>query len=185
MANLATELMLEDLDAKEGGSGERFELIDGVAVAMTGASRRHNRAAGKLYRLLDDLAGPEGCETYIEGTRLQLADDTFVYPDVMVTCESDTDDYTVTAPCLVVEVLSPSTGWVDHGRKRTKYLALPSLKHYLLVNIENQSIEHYFRVDSAHGWSFEIVDTETSSSAAMNLTCPKGSIAIADVFQPQ
>ena len=184
MANLATELLLGDLDAKEGVSGERFELIDGVAVAMTGASRRHNRAAFKLARQLDDLAGPQGCETYIEGTRLQLADDTFVYPDVMVTCEGETDDYTVTAPCLVVEVLSPSTGWADHGRKRTKYLALPSLKHYLLGNIENKSIEHYFRFDTAYGWSFEMVDIETSSSSTMNLTCPKGSIDLVDVFKP-
>jgi Uma2 family endonuclease len=88
---------------------------------MTGASRRHNRSAFRIARLLDDLAQPQGCDTYIEGTRLQLGDDTLVYPDVMVTCEGETDEYTVTAPCLVVEVLSPSTSWFDHGRKRTKY----------------------------------------------------------------
>ena len=70
--------------------------------------------------------GNRGCDTYIEGVRLRIDDATYVYPDVMVTCEDnghtssdDYDEFEVSAPCLVGEVLSPSTSWVDHGRKRT------------------------------------------------------------------
>ena len=182
MANLAADVLIEELDSLERASGDRYELIDGAAVAMTGASRRHNRAAGRMYRLLDDLAQTENCETYIEGTRLQLSDDTFVYPDVMVTCEGPTDEYTVISPCLVVEVLSPSTSWVDHGRKRTKYLALPSLKHYLLLNLSTQTIEHYFRADVSHGWSFEALSTGDNPAHELTLTCPNGTINLHDVF---
>lgn len=163
-------------------SGVRVELIDGVAVAMTGASRRHNRVAGQLYRLLDDLARPQFCDTYIEGTRLQLGEDTYVYPDVMVTCEGDTNEYDVLAPCLVVEVLSPSTSWVDHGRKRTKYLSMPSLKHYLLISLKSESVEHFYRSADSEVWKFELLASNESLNGILNLTCPAGKIPLAAIF---
>ncbi len=44
---------------------------------MTGATRRHNRIAGKVYRRLADAAEDGPCRAYIENVKLRAANDIF------------------------------------------------------------------------------------------------------------
>jgi Uma2 family endonuclease len=53
----------------------------------------------------------------------------------VIVCQNHTDDtdYLINAPTLIVEVLSKSTRAFDHSVKQAKYLQLPSLEYYVLV----------------------------------------------------
>ncbi len=164
--------------AFELAATDRHELIEGVIVAMAGASKRHNVVAGNLFTILRSVAAPQGCATYLEGVRLKISEDTHVYPDVMVVCEDNGDDYEVTSPCLVAEVLSPSTAWVDHGRKRIAYLQMSSLLDYLLLNTVENVIERYHRTSNESPFTYAIYH----SGETINLNCPPGSVTVDSIF---
>ncbi len=111
---------------------QRWELIDGVAYAMSPApSYRHQDLAGPIYaQLLSALEGT-GCRPYIAPFDVRLpgvdeADDAItdvVQPDIAVACDLAKLDRQGLrgAPTVVIEVLSPSTAGHDHIRKRRLY----------------------------------------------------------------
>ncbi len=115
----------------------RHELIDGVAYAMTGASKHHNLITGNIFREIGNHLKTGTCQPYTSDMKLRI-DDHFFYPDVMVVCEEQTDEadhseYYTESPTLLIEVLSPSTRRTDQTIKRNHYLSIPSLQEYVLI----------------------------------------------------
>lgn len=92
------------------------------------------------------------CETYFEGVKLRANRSTFYYPDVLVTCETEKedDDYVIKFPCLIVEVLSPSTASIDKREKLIAYKMIESLREYAIVRQEEMRLELHRR--SEDGW---------------------------------
>ena len=68
----------------------------------------------------------------------------FFYPDIVVACEKEKNDYYRNSPLIIVEVLSSSTRKKDHTLKRLSYQNLPSLQEYVLVEQDIVGIEVYF-----------------------------------------
>ena len=79
----------------------------------------------------------------------------FVYPDVFVTC--DDRDRTAQAfsryPCLIVEVMSPSTEAYDRGGKFALYRRIDTLQEYMLVSSEAKTVD-VFRQQEKGLWTF-------------------------------
>ncbi len=156
----------------------RHEYLGGQIFAMSGGSEEHNRIAGNIYAsLLAHLRG-SGCKTFIADMKVNLpipqnTASLFYYPDVMVTCDpQDTEKYYKTRPCLIVEVLSPSTQNLDGREKRLNYQSLPSLQEYVLVSQEEMQVEVY-RPNEAGNWSFDILGSQDSlelQSVGLTLT---------------
>jgi Uma2 family endonuclease len=144
-------LSVEEYLELERDSSVRHEYVGGELYAMTGASRRHNRIAGNIYRRLADAAEGSPCRVYISDMKVRLKD-AFYYPDVMVACEEPPEDeYTEDAPCMVVEVLSPGTEGTDRREKLAAYQSLPSLRMYLIVAQDERLVTHYSR-DASGRW---------------------------------
>ena len=125
----------DEFVAFELESIDRHEFIDGITRAMTGASIRHNDVALNLAIALRAAAKGTGCKVNIEGVRLKVNSKRHYYPDVVVTCEDPSDTHAHSAPCLIAEVLSPTTTSIDRGEKRLAYMAMPSLRHFLLIDL--------------------------------------------------
>jgi Uma2 family endonuclease len=101
--------------------GRRYEIIDGVLVVSAAPGRVHQRAVGRLGRLLDD-ACPAEFEVLTAPFAVGLADDTEMQPDVLVGRQEDFTDKDLPAPpVLAVEVLSPSTRIFDINVKRARF----------------------------------------------------------------
>ena len=165
--------------AFELASDVRHEFVDGVVRAMTGASIRHNAVAGNLFVELRALAMGTPCRVFIEGVRLRVSAKRHYYPDVMVTCEELTDTHAAAAPCLVAEVLSPSTTAIDRGEKRLLYFAMPSLRHVLLIDHEGGIVEHMTRATPEDPWTIHVLQ----AGGHLHVDCPAvGTIAVDDVF---
>lgn len=95
---------------------ERWELIDGVAYAMSPApSTKHQTVAGNIFgRLLQGLSG-KPCRPFIAPTDMHLSDLDVVQPDILVVCKPGqiTPSHIEGAPDVVVEVLTPATATRD------------------------------------------------------------------------
>ncbi|MGB3613016.1 MAG: Uma2 family endonuclease, partial [Elainellaceae cyanobacterium] len=133
----------------------RYEYFGGEVFAMTGGSLPHADIALNIASLLKaQVRSP--CKVRNSDAKVGISDEgPFVYPDVSVTC----DDRDRTAqkfsryPCLIVEVVSPSTEAYDRGGKFAPYRQLDSLKEYVLVSSEAKAVEVFRRSDSG-AWLF-------------------------------
>jgi hypothetical protein len=83
------------------------------------------------------------CGVFISDMKLRVEqNDAYYYPDVMLTSDpADSESLYKRSPCLVVEVLSPSTEAIDRREKLIAYRNLPSLRYYLLVAQEKRQVE--------------------------------------------
>lgn len=128
----------------------KHEFVQGEVFAMGGASRRHVTAAGNLFASLSQTLDGTPCRAYMADMKVEAARDAaYFYPDVLVTCDpaDHKADQVIAAPCLIAEVLSPSTAAYDRGEKFAHYRGIASLREYLLIDPDKQTVELYRRGD--------------------------------------
>ena len=113
-------LTRDDLDAMPD-DGHRYELLDGMLIVSPAPRHLHQRAVGRVFRLLDDAA-PADLEALMAPFEVVLAIDTVFQPDLLVAAREDFTDRDLPAvPLLAVEVLSPSTRLFDLNTKKARY----------------------------------------------------------------
>ncbi|HAC64585.1 MAG TPA: hypothetical protein DCF68_13880 [Cyanothece sp. UBA12306] len=146
----------EDLLELEELTGVKYELIDGLVLAMTGGTKAHNLIALGLFTEID-AQKDEYCRLYVADVKLRINQehkhnqkDTSTYPDVMLACGEEESDLYEEYPLLLAEVLSDSTVRKDKGIKREKYLNLPSLSAYLIFSQTEIMVTVYQRQEK--GW---------------------------------
>jgi Uma2 family endonuclease len=139
----------------------RYELIDGIAYAMSPApDLAHQDVAGEIYRQAANSLAGKPCRAFIAPVDVRLpkqdeADervDTVVQPDVMVVCDSSKLDRRGIrgAPDWVVEVLSPSTSGHDQIKKRTIY-ERHGVREYWLIHPVDRVLTVYSLVNGEYG----------------------------------
>jgi Uma2 family endonuclease len=178
-----TTLSENEYLAYEAQPPVRNEYIAGKIFAMTGASIRHNVIAGNLFAALRSHLKGTPCCALIQGVKLRLRNEqSYLYPDVMVTCENrlqelDTQQQTVKEPVVVVEIASPSTEAIDRREKLCAYRTLPSLKEYLIVSQDQAQVEIYRRRGDI-GW--DIITYEPGD--IVEITSLELKISIIDIY---
>jgi len=173
MANRAhLPVSVDEYLAMDEASEVRLEFIDGVVVAMAGASYHHNViVSNALVGIGGRLkASPYRALSSEMRTKLATVRD-YVYPDVVVVCgEPEIEKRSgesIVNPRVVFEVLSPSTTRLDRGRKAQLYRAMPSLQAYATVEQDAPNIELMARND-ADEW---VVTGYDSREAVLPLAC--------------
>ncbi|HET6560283.1 MAG TPA: Uma2 family endonuclease [Marmoricola sp.] len=115
-------LTRRDLEAVPD-DGHRHELIDGCLLVTPSPSVLHQVVSSRLHGVLD-TACPPHLIVFSAPCDVVLGDRTVLQPDLLVTDRAAAVvDEPVTAPVLVVEILSPSTRLVDLHTKRARYEA--------------------------------------------------------------
>jgi len=123
----------DDLDAWMPQDGRRSELIDGAIVVTPSPSTRHQDIVARLLVLLLARRTPE-VKVMVSPFDVVLPGVSTLVPDLTVARRRDvTAKELPSAPLLAVEVLSPSTRWVDLGRKK-EILAEAGCPSYWIVD---------------------------------------------------
>ena len=172
-------ITVEEYLRLEKTSEIRHEYVGGYRYAMTGASRRHNRIIFNLASLIVDAADGQGCEVYSSDVKVQVSDRVIFYPDLLVTCDpQDVDAYISHSPCLVVEVLSPSTTRTDRREKFLTYVRIPTLRAYLIVHQDKQLVERNWRDNATDDWQTQLIYEGT-----VPLPCPDIELTVEEVYR--
>ncbi|MEA5529260.1 Uma2 family endonuclease [Dolichospermum sp. UHCC 0684] len=146
----------------EQSSDIRHEYFAGEVFAMAGGSKEHNIISGNVYSLLRSGLRGSSCNVFMSDmkVKINLANDNktiFYYPDAIVSCDTeDQDRYFLNYPCLIIEVLSPSTETIDRREKLVNYRSLASLKEYVLISQNEIKVEVY-RQDEKGNWTIQIL----------------------------
>ena len=172
-----THLSPEEYLAWERKQPFKNEYHNGQIIAMSGASRAHNRITLDTATQLNIQLMDGECEVFAGDMRVRT-DPTvsYYYPDVIVVCgeprfEDDTFD-TLLNPIVVIEVLSPSTAAFDRGEKFEHYKQIASLQEYILVSQDNVRVEHYLCQETQ--WIHSTLQhlEDTLSLASIECTLP-------------
>jgi Uma2 family endonuclease len=114
------------------GREERYELVDGRVIMMTGASRNHGRIIRNVLALLSAQLDPQW--EPIAEFGLDAGPRTLRYPDIVVDrASAGGEDYRAIEPILLVEVLSPTSETIDLGDKAAEYVHMPTLHGYIVL----------------------------------------------------
>ena len=142
-------MTVEEYFEWEETQDERHEYWDGEVVAMAGTTKNHHRVARNFSNRLNTAFGDGPCEVFTADIRVRVEPRRkYFYPDMVVSCDDREDeDLYLNYPCLIIEVLSPSTEAIDRGIKFAKYRAILSLKEYVLVQVSQPDVEVYQRSD--------------------------------------
>ncbi|WP_137176896.1 Uma2 family endonuclease [Roseomonas sp. AR75] len=127
----------------------RYELNRSEIVALVPEAIGHARAeaaAALALRTAIQAAGLR-CEAFLAGVGIRVGEDTLYIPDATVNCGPavGNDARALPAPVIVVEVTSPSTARVDTTDKLEDYFRLPSLHHYLQIDLHRRALFHHRR----------------------------------------
>jgi Uma2 family endonuclease len=163
----------------EGQEG-RWELHDGVAKRITPERLDHVRTKGEAcvaLRLASRGVGCD-CEVFGAGCGVQIDWQTVYAPDGAIVCGPKLPDDAMLLVNLivVVEVLSPDTAAVDHGRKLSGYFSLASVEHYLILDPERRVVIHHKRGTS------DAIETRVLTGGIAWLDPPGFEVAVEALF---
>lgn len=164
-------LSVDEFLRGELNSEVRHELVSGAVYAMVGSSDAHNLVAGSLYSLLRHHLRSSPCRVFMSDMKVRV-EDNFFYPDLVVSCvPQETPFYYVSAPKIIIEVLSPSTEARDRLDKRLAYQHLESLQEYVLIAQDKVWVEVIRRITD--GWEVErLSHGDTLHLHALQFTSP-------------
>ena len=151
-----------------------------MVVAL--APERASHALAKLNAViaLRDAAGARGlaCQALPDGMSVRVNDRTVYEPDALVRCGPPLpgDAIEVDDPVIVVEVVSPSSRGIDRGVKLAGYFALPSLRHYLIVDTDKRVVIHHRRGDEGR------IEVRILREGELALDPPGLAIDVRDIF---
>jgi Uma2 family endonuclease len=153
------KITIEEYLELEASSQEKHEYYLGEVFAMSGPKVQHNIIAGNVFSGLGNKLKGKYCRPFNSDQRIHIEKNTlFTYPDISIICGEiktlNNDDWNVTNPTVVIEILSPTTKNYDRGEKFMLYRDIPTLKEYILIDSERIHIET-FRLNASNHWELE------------------------------
>jgi Uma2 family endonuclease len=171
----------EFLSWAEGKEG-RWELHDGVPVMMAPERVLHNRSKLRVATALQNALAAAGlpCEVFTDGLAVKIDAQVIYEPDTSVVCgpRAPADAIEIDNPIVVVEVLSPSTAAIDHGRKLSGYFSLSSIEHYLILDPDRRVVIHHKRGIG------DAIETRVLTDGAARLEPPGCEVAVEALLPP-
>ncbi|MDF5732956.1 MAG: Uma2 family endonuclease [Rhizonema sp. PD38] len=143
----------------------KYEYINGEVFAMTGGTIPHNDIALNLASALKNHLRGKGCKVQMADAKVGISPQgPFHYPDVMVSCDPRDQRMrkVIYHPCLIVEVLSPSTEAFDRGKKFRHYRRIDTLKEYVLIDADKMNVECY-RLNENEKWELTSYSLEETT----------------------
>jgi Uma2 family endonuclease len=153
-------MTFEEYLALEQKLETRHEFVDGYLFEMPGTTKVHNIIIGNIFATARAAVRQKAnCAVYIEAVRLRTPNEIGYYPDLVIACDDDPNQYFVRCPCLIVEVLSDSTEDIDRGEKWRNYQKFSSLQMYVLVSQKRRYVE-IFKRNPDGTWLYSTLEDE-------------------------
>ncbi len=157
--------------------GERAELIDGQIYYMAPPSRKHQKILFSLSRTIADYIDQNNgkCEVDIAPFAVFLNEDdkNYVEPDISVICDSDklTDKGCTGAPDWIIEIVSPSSRYMDYTTKLFKYRTAGVKEYWIVDSDKNRVMVYNFVNNELNEYSFtEDIPSGIYSGFTINLS---------------
>jgi Uma2 family endonuclease len=160
----------------------RHEFVDGRVIARSGANRFHNILVSNTVVALGSRMHGHKAEIYIANMRVKLKNSYICYPDVVVVSGeptfSDHNSDLLLNPTLIVEIFSNQTNSSDKTNKLESYLAMDTIKEFVLLKQEEMRVEHYAR-QNAKQWIYRIYNERDDVISLESINCK---VSLAEIY---
>jgi len=154
--------------------------VNGYIYAMAGGSRSHNKIALNIGFALHSQVKGTSCDVYMRDVKLKIANKrSYYYPDLMLGCsKNEPEDYFISQPCLIIEVLSKLTANTDRREKLVAYQSIASLREYYLVAQNTYRVERYHRLDEKGLWHLTVYE----KGDVVEFSCIDYQLELAEIY---
>jgi Uma2 family endonuclease len=164
----------------EPGDEERYELVEGVPVMMTGASARHDQIVlnilGQLWLQLRGSAH----RAFTDDIAIMTPGGNVRRPDAGVNRGPLEPNATrANAVCAVVEVLSPSTRDFDMFVKLDEYKSIESMQHIIILDPDLPRALRWWRNEDQE-WCHRAYE---GLGAVIEITEPPLTLPLKDLYE--
>ena len=160
--------------------GERWELIEGVAIMNVSPTQWHQVIASNILHSLMSIKIERNAgwtPMLGVGTRVPISRNSLPQPDVYVQ-EGRPQDNSQTDDALVIfEILSRSNTKADRAWRKRVYASVPNCQHYVTVATKAAEV---IRFDRADGWRGE---TLTGLDATLELNAIQASLPLRTIYR--
>jgi Uma2 family endonuclease len=133
--------------------GERWELIEGVAVMNASPTDWHQRIVLNISGALDAARFTQGASwtpLLGIGTHVAVSPNSLPQPDVFIKAGPLTGRATTDDALVLLEVLSKSNAQADQAWRKRVYASVPNCQHYITVSAHTPNVVRY---DRANAWA--------------------------------
>ena len=173
---------VEEYQKMERRSASKNEFFDGKILANSGSNRSNNLIATNVTIAIGSRLQGQKCEIYVNDMRVKLSPKHICYPDVVIVngVPSFTDNGfdTLVNPTVAFEIFSKNTSFQDKTEKLECYLALDSIREYLLIKEDEMRVEHYFKQNPKQ-WIYRIYDTREDVVSIESINCK---VSLAEIY---
>jgi Uma2 family endonuclease len=159
---------------------ERWELFDGVPVAMSPERVVHGDTKYRAARAFDDAIAKARvpCRFVLDSAAVRVDTRNSYQPDLLVYCgEPISGDATeIPNPIVVVEVLAPGNAITDLRDKLQGYFRILSIAHYLIADPDKRLVIHHTRGRD------DVIGTRIVTSGPLTLDPPGLALSVTDFF---
>lgn len=160
--------------------GEKWELIEGVAVLSPSPTQWHQRIVANITATLDAAKLASGASWVAipgVGTVVPISSNSLPQPDVYVQ-ESALQNSHITEDAIVIfEVLSRANTRKDRAWRKRVYASVPNCQHYVTVATKRAEV---IRHDRSGGWEEAVV---TGLLDTLELPAIGTSIPLRDIYR--
>ncbi|MDQ3323663.1 MAG: Uma2 family endonuclease [Acidobacteriota bacterium] len=164
----------EDYLKIERNSSTRHEFIGGKVLSLAGSNRTRSLIGSNTIIAVGNRIHGQKNEIYSGNMRVQMSPTRFSYPDVVIVSSKpafiDDESDVLLNPTIVVEIYSTNTSSLDKTEKLECYLAMDSIREYLLVKEDEMRVEHYAK-QNAKQWVYRIYNEREEIISIESINC--------------
>jgi Uma2 family endonuclease len=158
---------------------DRWELLDGLPVAMSPERVVHGDVKYRVARALDAAIAKANvpCRFVLDSAAVRIDARSLYQPDALVYCGEPVSPDALEIPQPVVfEVLFPGNAATDLRDKLQGYFRVPSVQHYLIVDPDKRLVIHHARGEA------DVVATRIISEGTISLDPPGMELQVRDLL---
>jgi len=175
-----TRITVDEYLAWAQGQPGRYELYEGTVHAMSPEGAGHAKGKFAVQTALAAGIRTRGlpCHMLPDGMTVRIDARTAFEPNALVYCGPKVapSALEIANPVIVAEVVSPTTDGVDAVKRLAGYFQLPSVAHYLVVDLDQRLILHHARAAG------DTILTRIVREGVIKLDPPGLELALADVY---
>ncbi len=164
----------EEYLKSERAAASRHEFVDGKVLSVAGSNRTRSLLATNAIISIGSRIHGQKNEIYAGSMRVQINANRFSYPDIVIVNTkpifADSRADVLQNPTIVLEIYSKNTNSVDKTEKLESYLAMNSIREYLLIKEDEMRVEHYAK-QNAKQWVYRIYNERDEVVGLDSVNC--------------
>ncbi len=173
---------VEEFLHSERDNSRKHEQIDGKILSTDSSNRISNLIASNAVIAIGSRLQGQKSEIYVNDMCVKLSNKRYSYPNLVVVNGEpsfiDRKSDILLNPAIVLEIFSKDSSSNDKTEKLECYLAMDSIREYILVKEDEMRVDHYAK-QNAKQWVYRIYNQRDDVISIEAANCK---VSLAEIY---